>query len=126
MLKFCKIIRQRFNTIPKQNVTFYRHISSVSQVNCQKQNAEKTNQNVMDTEIWTKLYHFKEINYFAIVSRLKIYQASTAVILTPSFFALESFQYIPSGVTLMAATMGKKSKNINNRFGKLISSKKNF
>lgn len=55
--------------------------------------AERKRKDDRDKEMrWTKLYHFTDMKYHSIVTRLKIYPLITTIIGTPAAYAIEAAQ----------------------------------
>lgn len=56
---------------------------------------------------WTKLYHYSNMKYHAIVTRLKIYPPLTTLFATPICIAMESYQMIPPFTFIAGLACGK-------------------
>lgn len=54
---------------------------------------------------WDKLYHFEQITYLSIVSKLKLYQGIASVTLLPAAYIGETLNYVPDGVTMNVFAM---------------------
>lgn len=78
------------------NVDFVRKLSTSSCTQFKSKAEEIAERKRKDQEIrWTKLYHFKNMKYHSILTRLKIYPLLTGVIGTPISFGIEMSQVIP-------------------------------
>lgn len=86
-----------------QKLECMRPISVPSCMHLNKSKADElAEKKRLDQEMrWTKLYHFRDIKYHAIVTRLKVYPFLSTVILTPIAFVVDvaqtfaDFSYIP-------------------------------
>lgn len=93
-------------------------VNSCLQVNKSKAEelAEKKRK---DQEIrWTKLYHFTDIKYHSIVTRLKIYPYISTVILTPIAYLFEFSQKYPEFTAEPCLIIGKCCSILKHRISK--------
>lgn len=69
--------------------------------------AEKKQKDLKMQEMrWTKLYHFKDMKYHSIVTRLKIYPYLATVILSPLAYLVELSQQFPEFSAVPCLTIG--------------------
>lgn len=73
-----------------------------------KEIAEKKQKDLDESnKRWTKLYHFTNMKYHAIVTRLKIYPLITTIVATPVTYALEIAHILPTSVYIPCLAFGK-------------------
>lgn len=64
----------------------------------------------------SKLYHFTNMKYHAIVTRLKIYPLITTVFATPITYALEMAQILPGSAYIPCLAFGKFQRELKLKF----------
>lgn len=63
---------------------------------------------------WTKLYHFTDMKYHAIMTRLKIYPLLATILGTPVACVIEKVQIIPEFTFVPVLACGKLKYSIEN------------
>lgn len=89
----------KVNQLSSQRFEIVRKICTNGCVQLNKSKAEELREKKLkderDKEMrWTKLYHFTDMKYHAIVTRLKIYPLFTTIIGTPVAYMIEVSQLI--------------------------------
>lgn len=121
MPKMIRIFSSQFlkiSVIPKIKCELIRNISTSSCIRYSKFTAQEiADRKRQDNEMrWTKLYHYTNIKYHAIVTRLKIYPALATLFLTPASILLEAQQIIPASSFLACLACGKNPYTIYHIF----------
>lgn len=95
------------------NVEFVRKLSTSLCTQFKSKAEEIAERKRKDQEIrWTKLYHFKNMKYHSILTRLKIYPMLTGLIGTPIAFGIEMSQVIPEFTYVPCLVISKFVFNI--------------
>lgn len=93
------------------------YVRPISVQSCMRSNKSKVDELAekkrIDQEMrWTKLYHFRDMKYHAIVTRLKIYPFLSTVLLTPIAFLVEAAKLIDDFSSFPCLVVGKCSGTI--------------
>lgn len=102
---------RKISAIPKTKCEIVRNIWTSSCIRYSKFTAQEVaDRKRQDEEMrWTKFYHYPNMKYHAIVTRLKIYPALATLFLTPASLVLEIQQYIPPLTFIACFACGKYS-----------------
>ena len=101
----------KINSQSKYTFLSVRKICANSSVQWNRSRAEELEEKKRkDLEMqriqWTKLYHFKDMKYHSIVTRLKIYPYLATIILSPLAYLVELSQQFPEFSAMPCLTIG--------------------
>lgn len=101
----------KISVFPKTKCEIHRNIWTSSCIRYSKFTAQEVaDKKRQDKEMrWKKFYHYPNMKYHAIITRLKIYPALATVFFTPVCLLLEAQQIIPSFTFLSCLTCGENS-----------------
>lgn len=101
----------KIGVLPNKRCAIIRNICASSCTRYSKYSAQEiAERKQKDDEMrWTKFYHFSNMKYHAIVTRLKIYPPLSALFLTPVCLVMESQGMIPPYTFIACLGCGKNS-----------------
>lgn len=128
MIRIFKSQLLKVSVFPQTKCDIVRNIWTSSRIHYSKFTAQEiADRKRKDEEMrWTKFYHYPNMKYHAIVTRLKIYPTLATLFFTPTSLILEAQQIIPPNTFLACLGCGKNMFNYchNFRFTKQL--KKNL
>lgn len=103
----------KVNQLTGHRFEIVRKISTNGYVQLNKSKAEELRERKLkderDKEMrWTKFYHFTDMKYHAIVTRLKVYPLLTTIIGTPIAYVMETTQFIEDISFIPCLAFGKR------------------
>lgn len=103
----------KVNQLTSQRIDIVRKIYTNSSVQLNKSKAEELREKKLKDERdkekrWTKFYHFNDMKYHAIVTRLKIYPLLTSIIGTPIAYVMEVSQFMENISFVPCLVFGKR------------------
>lgn len=107
MIRIASKISNGINILPKQKLTPFRSIS-VSSCLCANRFTHEKKGNEPKIR-WSKLYHFTDIQYLSIVTKLKIYPAVATAIGTPVVIGILATGVLEEFTALPLFAIGEKN-----------------